>query len=202
MVHGYSRRIKTNLEQSVYTVSGCLTTVPGPHCSMLLPRTGSSLSPSILRKPSFFSCCLTKVIICKHALTLPFFYAFFLNSYRREELLQTLALVDCKALVAVPALKSSNYCEILLDLLPELGHQKPGQLNTEKLPSLRKVILFDNGTTVPEQARMTGVIDYNDVARAPGSLELEDAIHKERGLIVNRDIVNLQFTSGTTGRPK
>ncbi|KAG0016253.1 Fatty-acid-CoA ligase, partial [Podila clonocystis] len=123
-------------------------------------------------------------------------------AYRREELLQTLALVDCKALVAVPALRSSNYCEILLDILPELEHQKPGQLNTEKLPSLRQLILFDNGTAVPERARMTGTIDYNDVARRPGSFELEDAIQKERKLIANRDIINLQFTSGTTGRPK
>ncbi|KAG0358416.1 Fatty-acid-CoA ligase [Podila minutissima] len=123
-------------------------------------------------------------------------------AYRREELLQTLALVDCKALIAVPALKSSNYCEILLDLLPELGHQKPGQLITEKLPSLRQLIIFDNGTVVPERARMTGAIDYNDVARGLGSLELEDGIQKERDLIANRDIINLQFTSGTTGRPK
>ncbi|KAF9330148.1 Fatty-acid-CoA ligase [Podila minutissima] len=123
-------------------------------------------------------------------------------AYRREELLQTLALVDCKALIAVPALKSSNYCEILLDLLPELGHQKPGKLITEKLPSLRQLIVFDNGTVVPERARMTGAIDYNDVARGLGSLELEDAIQKERDLIANRDIINLQFTSGTTGRPK
>ncbi|KAG0331200.1 Fatty-acid-CoA ligase, partial [Podila humilis] len=123
-------------------------------------------------------------------------------AYRRAELLQTLALVDCKALVAVPALKSSNYCELLLDLLPELKYQKPGQLETEKLPSLRQIILFDNGTSVPERVQMTGAIDYREIARGPGSLALEDSIQKERDAIHNRDIINLQFTSGTTGLPK
>ncbi|KAF9404187.1 Fatty-acid-CoA ligase, partial [Podila epigama] len=123
-------------------------------------------------------------------------------AYRREELLQTLALVECKALIAVPALKTSNYCELLLDLLPELGHQKPGQLDTKNLPSLRQLILFDNGTAVPERARMTGVIDYQDIACGVGSLDLEKAIQQERDSIHNRDIINLQFTSGTTGRPK
>ncbi|KAF9945211.1 Fatty-acid-CoA ligase, partial [Mortierella alpina] len=123
-------------------------------------------------------------------------------AYRRQELLQTLSLVECKSLVYVPGLKTSNYSEMLLDLLPELQYQSPNQLLTEKLPSLRQVIVFDNGSQVPETARMKGLTKYQDLLIKNPSAAVDGALQKERLAIHNRDIINLQFTSGTTGLPK
>ncbi|CAO3564423.1 unnamed protein product [Mortierella alpina] len=123
-------------------------------------------------------------------------------AYRRQELLQTLSLVECKSLVYVPSLKTSNYSEMLLDLLPELQYQSPNQLLTEKLPSLRQVIVFDNGSQVPETARMKGLTKYQDLLIKNPSAAVDGALQQERLAIHNRDIINLQFTSGTTGLPK
>ncbi|KAK3826652.1 MAG: acyl-CoA synthetase [Linnemannia elongata] len=123
-------------------------------------------------------------------------------AYRQQELLQTLALVDCKSLVFVPGLKTSNYSKMLLDLIPELEFQSPNQLSTHTLPSLRQVILYDNGAKVPETARMKGLTNYRDLLFGTPNLAIDGALQKERLTINNRDIINLQFTSGTTGLPK
>ncbi|KAF9079628.1 Fatty-acid-CoA ligase [Mortierella sp. AD031] len=123
-------------------------------------------------------------------------------AYRQQELLQTLALVDCKSLVFVPGLKSSNYSKMLLDLIPELEFQTPNQLSTQTLPALRQVILYDNGAQVPETARMKGLTRYRDLLLGNPDLAVDGALQKERLLIGNRDVINLQFTSGTTGLPK
>ncbi|KAF9909886.1 Fatty-acid-CoA ligase [Linnemannia zychae] len=123
-------------------------------------------------------------------------------AYRQHELLQTLALVDCKSLVFVPGLKSSNYSKMLLELIPELEFQAPNQLSTQALPSLRQVIVYDNGALVPETARMKGLTNYRDLLYKTPDLAIDAALQKERLSLGNRDVINLQFTSGTTGLPK
>jgi fatty-acyl-CoA synthase len=122
--------------------------------------------------------------------------------YRKHELLQTLSLVDCKSLVMVPGLKTSNYSQMLLELLPELASQAPNDLSTEALPSLRQVILFDNGADVPETSRMKGLTTYQDLLVKSPNASVDAPLSKEQASIHNRDIINLQFTSGTTGLPK
>ncbi|KAF9138557.1 Fatty-acid-CoA ligase [Mortierella sp. GBA39] len=123
-------------------------------------------------------------------------------AYRQQELLQTLELVDCKSLVFVPGLKSSNYSKMLLDLIPELEFQSPNQLSTQILPSLRQVIVYDNGAMMPETAKMKGLTNYRDLLFGTPNLAIDGALQKERLTINNRDVINLQFTSGTTGLPK
>ncbi|KAF9577367.1 Fatty-acid-CoA ligase, partial [Lunasporangiospora selenospora] len=125
-------------------------------------------------------------------------------AYRTHELLQTLSLVECKSLVMVPALKSSNYAQILLELVPELTNQEPNNILSEKIPSLRQVILYDNGTMdqVPETKLLKGITHYRDLLIKEPNLSTTEALKQERLAISNRDIINLQFTSGTTGLPK
>ncbi|KAG0371159.1 Fatty-acid-CoA ligase [Gamsiella multidivaricata] len=123
-------------------------------------------------------------------------------AYRKQELLQTLSLVECKSLVCVPSLKSSNYSKMLLELLPELEYQSPNELATANIPSLRQVIMFDNGSDVPETARLKGLTKFQDLLVKNRSIAVDESLQKERLGINNRDIINLQFTSGTTGLPK
>ncbi|KAI1312665.1 Fatty-acid-CoA ligase [Mortierella claussenii] len=123
-------------------------------------------------------------------------------AYRKQELLQTLSLVECKSLVFVPSLKTSNYSQMLLELMPELEHQSPNALNTENLPSLRQIIVVDNGSNVPETGRMKGLTKFQDLLVKDRTAALDEPLSKERLGISNRDIINLQFTSGTTGLPK
>lgn len=115
-------------------------------------------------------------------------------AYRSNELAYALNKVSCKALVLAPALKSSNYIEILRGLAPELDAQAPGQLQASALPHLRWAIRLG-----PE--RTAGMLAFDDVPALAGAAQRE-----QLAAIASRlrpaDPINIQFTSGTTGFPK
>ena len=104
-------------------------------------------------------------------------------AYRRAELEYAMNKVECKALVLAPALKTSNYLEIVADLVKD-----------RKLPHLRHIIRLGSDKT-------PGMLNFDDVAKAGGNAE-----RVKLGEIGPRlqfdDAINIQFTSGTTGFPK
>lgn len=115
-------------------------------------------------------------------------------AYRSNELAYALNKVSCRALVLAPALKTSNYIEILRSLAPELDAQAPGQLQAAALPHLRWVIRLG-------EERTAGMLAFDDVASLAGAAQRE-----QLATIATRlrptDPINIQFTSGTTGFPK
>jgi fatty-acyl-CoA synthase len=115
-------------------------------------------------------------------------------AYRAVELEYALMKVGCKALVMAPALKSSDYVQIVCELVPELGFTRPGQLQSTRFPELRNVILLGD---VPA----AGMHSFEKVA----SLATRDHLVRARGIaagLSQNDPINIQFTSGTTGSPK
>ncbi|KAG0013894.1 Fatty-acid-CoA ligase [Entomortierella chlamydospora] len=85
--------------------------------------------------------------------------------------------------------------------MPEIAHQSPNNLSTASLPSLRQLILVDNGTHVPETAQIKGLTKFEDLLVRNRSAAVDVPLLKEQRDINNRDIINIQFTSGTTGLP-
>jgi len=104
-------------------------------------------------------------------------------AYRRAELDYAMNKVECKALILAPALKTSNYLEIVEDLV------KAG-----KLPHLRHVIRLGTEKT-------PGMLNFDDVATASGNAE-KARIAELGPKLQFDDAINIQFTSGTTGFPK
>jgi len=115
-------------------------------------------------------------------------------AYRTPELEFAIQQVACEDLVVAPRLKSSDYVEMLAELCPEIPNCAPGSLTCKRLPSLRWLILLGNEPR-------PGFIDFDAIARrANDALRTRlDAISS--GLQFD-DPINVQFTSGTTGRPK
>ena len=115
-------------------------------------------------------------------------------AYRLHELDYALNKVDCSALILAPAFKSSNYIEMLQSLAPELASSEPGALKAEKLSGLRVVIRLGADKT-------PGMLNFADV---PGLAKEADRSHlaEVRESLQFDDPINIQFTSGTTGRPK
>ena len=115
-------------------------------------------------------------------------------SYRRAELEYALNKVGCKALILAPTLKSSDYIAIIQDLAPELAECPQGELRASTLPSLQCVIRLGEEST-PGMFNLDTVStlgrdeDYQQLALLEDQLQFDD-------------IVNIQFTSGTTGHPK
>ncbi|CAN5279495.1 AMP-binding protein [soil metagenome] len=104
-------------------------------------------------------------------------------AYRRAELEYAMNKVECKALVLAPALKTSNYLEILDDLV-----------KARKLPHLKHIVRLGKDKT-------PGMLNFDDVASAGGNAERVKLAELGPKLQFD-DAINIQFTSGTTGHPK
>ncbi len=104
-------------------------------------------------------------------------------AYRRAELDYAMNKVECKALILAPALKTSNYLEIVEDLV-----------KARKLPHLKHVIRLGAEKT-------PGMLNFDDVATAGGNAE-KARVAEIGPMLQFDDAINIQFTSGTTGFPK
>ena len=114
-------------------------------------------------------------------------------AYRVYELEYALNKVECKALVTAERFKTSHYLDMLNELAPEIAESAPGNLRAQKLPYLRSIIRMGVGKT-------PGMFNFGDVCGMGGD---------ERGRLADigasldaGDVINIQFTSGTTGNPK
>jgi len=115
-------------------------------------------------------------------------------AYRASELAYALNKVACTALVMAPALKTSNYIDILRSLAPELDSSAPGELLADQLPHLRWVVRLGDEHT-------PGMLNFNDVPVWAGP-EHVSQLASIGPTLSNNDPINIQFTSGTTGFPK
>ena len=104
-------------------------------------------------------------------------------AYRRSELEYAMNKVECKALILAPALKTSNYLEIVDDLV-----------KAKKLPHLKHIVRLGAEKT-------PGMLNFDDVATAGGNAERVKLAELGPKLQFD-DAINIQFTSGTTGHPK
>ncbi|CAK5272893.1 unnamed protein product [Mycena citricolor] len=127
-------------------------------------------------------------------------------AYRAQELGDVLNLVGVQHLIIVPRIRKSSYAQMLVDKFPQLTSSSAGcALEVESLPALRNLVVVDNSGQFTDEAEKLGLrswIDWREVlVWDPASREarvqrqLIDSLDKD-------DIINLQFTSGTTGAPK
>jgi fatty-acyl-CoA synthase len=118
-------------------------------------------------------------------------------AYRRSEVAYTLNKVGVKALVMAERFKTSNYVGMIEDLAPEIGGESLGDLRAEALPHLRVLIKIGGGAR-------PGWLDFTEVAEGGASHDPARLAEASRigPTLSNRDAINIQFTSGTTGSPK
>lgn len=116
------------------------------------------------------------------------------TNYRAMELEYLLKHSDAQTLILSEGLRVS-YPEILYEVCPELKYSKPGELRSKNLPHLKNVIYIGKGEAP------AGMYHWNDVIKA--GRKISDAQLKERQDSLNPDdVINMQYTSGTTGFPK
>ncbi|MBL4768888.1 MAG: AMP-binding protein [Rhodobacteraceae bacterium] len=115
-------------------------------------------------------------------------------AYRLSELEYALNKVGCKALVTARSFKSSDYIDMIRTLAPELKTSTPGHLNAAKLPDLCSVIVIGDEPG-------PGLFSFAQVCHLGGPEQQSRLTEIDRTLDPD-DPINIQFTSGTTGRPK
>jgi fatty-acyl-CoA synthase len=115
-------------------------------------------------------------------------------AYRVTEIEGALRQSGCRALVIVPAFKSSDYTDILRALMPEIPGAAVGALRSARLPELR--LLIQIGTR-----EIPGYLRFSELTVPPGDAERAALAELARTLDPDAPC-NIQFTSGTTGTPK
>jgi len=117
------------------------------------------------------------------------------TNYKSHELEYILRQSDSTTLVIMEQYRDTNYREITRSVLPGLGGADTGGLLSDELPFLRNVVYIGDYPDIPGMKR------FDEVVALAG--EIGDDELAERGKSLNcRDVVNMQYTSGTTGFPK
>ncbi|KAK8759189.1 hypothetical protein V5799_003175 [Amblyomma americanum] len=116
------------------------------------------------------------------------------TAYQVPEMEHCLKLVDCEALILSEKFARQDYYSMLLKIAPELEHCDPGNLKCQRLPCLKHVILLG------DEAK-PGTITYDELLTLPSRKDYA-AVDLRASQIRFDAPVNVQFTSGTTGKPK
>ena len=115
------------------------------------------------------------------------------TAYRVHEIEYLLRQSDTHTLVMIEKYKDIDYVEIINELCPELKDSKPGNLNSERLPVLRNIVVagdkHDGCYTWEEAIALSDTVSQKEV-------------EFRRKFITKHDVCNMQYTSGTTGFPK
>ncbi|HXL22015.1 MAG TPA: AMP-binding protein [Candidatus Dormibacteraeota bacterium] len=112
---------------------------------------------------------------------------------RKHEVEYLLSQSESCTLILSAGFRDVDYAETLYEIVPELRNHNPeAQLHSAKLPSLRHVVFL--GEEAPG-----GMITYKQVQTL--GKEAPDDLLSGIALDVH-DVINIQYTSGTTGFPK
>ncbi len=116
------------------------------------------------------------------------------TSYKSAELEYILHQSDSNMLFLVKSFKDTDYPETLYSVVPELRNAVPGQLQSEKLPYLKKVVFI--GSETPD-----GMFNFSEIAELGNDVSDAELAEAENDLSPH-EVINMQYTSGTTGFPK
>ncbi|KAK5157127.1 hypothetical protein LTS14_004645 [Recurvomyces mirabilis] len=72
---------------------------------------------------------------------------------------------------------------------------RSGKLESDIVPSLQQIVLVDNSSGRVDAKELRATVPFEDVLAGTGQSLSDQRLHKD-------DIVNIQFTSGTTSSPK
>lgn len=115
-------------------------------------------------------------------------------AYRVNELEHALNLSGCRGLVLAERFKSSDYVGMVGSLFSGPGDARTGALSSGRVPALRHLIVMS-------KAPPPGMHGFSEV-EALGADVPAAMLDAESARLDRHDPINIQFTSGTTGRPK
>ncbi len=116
------------------------------------------------------------------------------TSYRSHEVEYVLKQSDMKALAIIDRFRDVDYLQVIYELIPELRKSERGRLRSKNFPHLKSIIYVG-------QEKHRGMYNTNELMLL-GSHSPDDELREIMGTVRSDDVVNMQYTSGTTGFPK
>jgi len=116
------------------------------------------------------------------------------TAYKSHELDYVMKQSDMKALAIIDGFRDVDYVKTVYELVPELKTHARSNLDSEEFPHLRSVIYIG-----PEKHR--GMYNTNEILLL-GKHTHQNTLLEAKKSLKNDDVINMQYTSGTTGFPK
>lgn len=116
------------------------------------------------------------------------------TNFQSQELAYLLKHSDSSMLFIVDGFKETSYVRMLEDLIPELQTAHQGEITSTAFPYLKSVVYI--GKHTPK-----GMRSWDSIQAAAKRTE-DDEWEKRMEELTPDDVINMQYTSGTTGYPK
>ncbi|MDY0275706.1 MAG: AMP-binding protein [Desulfomicrobium sp.] len=114
--------------------------------------------------------------------------------YRTAELEYLLKQSEAENILLIDSFRDIDYVGTVYELVPELKTQERGYLQSEKFPELKRVFFLG-------QEKHRGMYSMPELI-ALGRMTSEEDYRVRQASLDPHDVVNMQYTSGTTGFPK
>jgi len=116
------------------------------------------------------------------------------TNYRRTELEYLLVQSETENLFLIDGFQDTDYVNTVYELIPELKTRQRGHLSCKKFPHLKRVAFLG-------QEKHRGMYSIPEINALSVMVTDEEYQARQRELSPH-DVVNMQYTSGTTGFPK
>ncbi|MDR1040615.1 MAG: AMP-binding protein [Deltaproteobacteria bacterium] len=116
--------------------------------------------------------------------------------YRTAEIEYLLRQSESHYVFSIPGFRGFSYTDAILDIAPEIASAGRGGLKSAALPFLKKAFFLG-----PEEALPAGFFSYAELLRGADAFP-EGRFREIAASQKVDDVINMQYTSGTTGFPK
>ena len=116
------------------------------------------------------------------------------TNYKTHDLAYVVEHSDMDTLCLTDGIAGNNYVDMVYELIPELKNSQRGHFKNDKFPKLRNIVYIG-------QEKYRGMYNTAEVLLL-GSTKSDTEYHAVKKSVGCHDVVNMQYTSGTTGFPK
>ncbi len=116
------------------------------------------------------------------------------TNYKKAELSYLLEQSETENIFLIDGFQDTDYVNTLYELVPELKTQQRGGLSSKKYPHLKRVCFLG-------QEKHRGMYSIPEI-RGLNTIVSDEEYQARQESLNPHDVVNMQYTSGTTGFPK
>lgn len=116
------------------------------------------------------------------------------TNYKQHELEYIVDNADIDTICITEGVFDGSYIDMVYEMAPELKTTQRGYLNVSRFPKLKNVIFIG-------QEKYRGMYNTAEILLLGKNVSC-DILNKAKATVKCHDVVNMQYTSGTTGFPK